>query len=520
MNTGKRIASMLIALMMVISMMLAGCGTAKDIPSEASQVASQEASGTANEATVAEEPALPSVKLIWYVLLPEQQDQDKVFAKASAYIKEKINADVEIRAFGWGNYQDKVKTSIAAAEEFDMMWIASWLVGYQDMANRGALLPIDSLLEKYAPGTKSFINEKIWNLTKIKEQIYGVPCYQIFTNQGGIWFKKELIEKYNFDTASVKKWSDVEPFLKMVKDGEKEITPLATNNQYAFYFMGDQTFPQYSKKLQYVGPHTQIYADDPTKVVSDVLDAGPMDLAIQSNKITRDWYQKGYVRQDLFSIKDLNPEIKAGKFACGFTTYKPGLDAELKDGYGFDVVAVPLGTPMLTSVQNTMLSISATSKNPERTMMLIELMMTDKYLFNLMANGIEGEHYIKTAENRISRVESNRYQPGMDWALGNTTLGYIIPGKPDDVYEMTKKINDEAEMDIMPGFSFDPEKVKNEKAALDALEKELVEPMSAGVLDPDKYYPIIVEKMKKSGIEAVKAEVQRQVDEYWAKNKK
>lgn len=516
MNSRKSIFTLLLAVMLVISMVISGCGASED----AQPSTSAEESSISNSTTVAQETALPPVKLIWYVLLPEQQDQEKVFAKANEYIKSKINADVEFRAFGWGNYEDKVKTAIAASEEFDMMWIASWMVKYQDMANRGALLPLDTLLDKYAQGTKSLMNQKIWDLSKVKDVIYGVPCYQIFSNQGGVWFKKELVDKYKFDTASVTKWSDVEPFLKMVKDGEKEITPLAANNQYLSYFQGDETFPQFSKKLQYVGPSTQIYADNPTKVLSDNLDDGAKDLLLQSYKAMRDWYLKGYVRKDLFSIKDVSAEIKAGKFACGFTTYKPGVEAELKDGYGFDVVAVPLGTPKLAAVQNTLLSISATSKNPERTMMLIEMMMMDKYLFNLMANGIEGEHYIKTGENRISRVESNKYQPGIDWALGNTTLGYIIPGKPDDVYELTKKINNEAELDIYPDFSFDPEKVKNEKAAIDAIVKELGEPMGAGVLDPDKYLPIMVEKMKKAGIEKVKVEVQRQLDEYLVKNKK
>ncbi len=521
MSKFKSRMSILLALLLGVSMLFAGCtsqeegsgnGTTTTTTTRADSEATTGDEGD-NQEESKDEPE--EVDLFWYQLLPEQRDHEMVMDKVKEYVKEKLNANLEIRSLGWGNYADKVTTAISANEKFDMLWIASWMVGYADMANKGALMPLDDLLNEYAPGTKSLLSDEKWELANVKGQIYGIPCYQIMASQGGIWFKKELAEKHGFDTSNVKTYSDLEAFMKTIKDNEPDITPLALKGNY-FHYM-DNTFPLWSKEVRYVGPQCQVYAEDPTKVLSDKLDPEPVDLLLKSYDIARAWYNKGYVRQDMLTIEDLNPEIKAGNYACGFCTYKPGIVGELNELYGFDVEVVPLGKPKIQSVTSTMLSISATSQNPERAMMLIELLNTDKYFYNLLANGIEGKHYVKTGDNRISRVEDNGYQPGLDWALGNTTLGYITPGKPDNVHEMTREINDNAEVEIMADFVFDPEKVKNQKAVIDSLTTEYANPLSVGVLDPDEYFPILVEKMKNAGLEELKAEVQRQVDAYWEK---
>ncbi len=524
MSKFKSRMSILLALLLGVSMLFAGCtsqeegsgnGTTTTTTTRADSEATTGDEGD-NQEESKDEPE--EVDLFWYQLLPEQRDHEMVMDKVKEYVKEKLNANLEIRSLGWGNYADKVTTAISANEKFDMLWIASWMVGYADMANKGALMPLDDLLNEYAPGTKSLLSEKKWGLARVKGQIYGVPCYQIFASQGGMWIKKEYADKYNIDASEIKTYKDIEEFLKIIKENEPDITPLgvkAADGNYAHYL--DDTFPMWSKPLNYVGPQCQVYDEDPATVLSDKLDPGPIELYLESCRITRRWYEEGYVREDILSIDDIDSEIKAGKYACGFAGYKPGGKASLEEKYGFEVEYIPLGAPEIQNITATMHSISATSKNPERTMMLIELINNDKYLYNLLTNGIEGKHYIKTDENRIARVENNGYQPGLNWALGNTLNGFLIPGQADDVHEMTRKINDEARVVVLADFVFDPEKVKNQKAALDALSKEYGQPMINGVIDPDEKFDEMVEKMKKAGLEEVKAEVQRQVDEYWEK---
>lgn len=518
----RGVLSICMALIFAIAMMLTGCSGANNQNATTSQKASVASSDQA--ASAATEPALPEVKLSYYMLLGAQQrDQDAVFAEANKYLKEKINATVDFIPLEWGNYEDKTKTMVAANDPFDVMWDAYWYPGtiaYSALAQNGTTLAIDDLLDKYAPNTKAAIPQNIWDLSRVNGKIYGVPCYQIMFSMYGMWVKKDLADKYGFNPADMKTYADLVPFMDKVKAGEPGITPILANTTYLWWF--DVGYgPQADVKYKTLSSPARCFVreDNPKTVVADT-DPERIQNALAQAKVAREWYEKGYVRKDMFSIKDIDAEAKTGKYAIGFGTYKPGGDAEYGEKVGFPLYFVPTQrkpTINKDSATATMLSISAGSKNPERAMMFIDLLTTDKYLFNLMANGIENKNYIKTGDNTISRVENNGYQPNMDWAMGNTFLAYITPGKSQSVIDDTMKMNSEAEIEIMTDWAANNDTIKNETAIFDSLWKQTGQPLMAGVLpDVENAYKAYMSKMEKAGMAKVKAEMQKQLDAYWA----
>jgi len=478
------------------------------------------AADTTTEA-VSEPPKLDPVKLVWYTIFNPQTDQDLVFAEFSKYSKETINAEVEVRPLDWGSYDQRLQTAAAAGEEFDLMWISDWMgVKYADFAaNKNAIIPLDELIDQYAPKTKAFISEKFWDNLKVNGKIYGVPCYQNFYRQKGMWVNKELADKYKFDPKSFKTYKDLEPFYDAILANEKDIIPLLENSGYMHWFdNGSGPVPDRGQVVQLAGSINglNVYASDPTKIVDAYKDPTLMEDTRLNIAAAREWYNKKYVRQDLLSIQDKSSEIKTMKYASGFNMIKPGVEVEFYDTNKFEVYFFPLSRPILSGVTATEFAISTTSKNPERSMMLIELLMNDAYAYNLICNGIEGKHYIKTADNRISRVERNGYQPNLNWALGNTLLAYLVPGQPDDLVDQVNAGNEAAEMSFMPDWTFNNEKVKNEVAATNPLEDEYLEPMWAGVLDYSEKYQEFQEKIMAAGHDAIAAEVQAQLDAYLA----
>ena len=62
---------------------------------------------------------------------------------------------------------------------------------------------------------------------------------------------------------------------------------------------------------------------------------------------------------------------------------------------GYISVDAPAGIAHLTTggITATMQAINRNSKNPERAMMLLELLNTDKDLYNLLNFGIKDKHY-------------------------------------------------------------------------------------------------------------------------------
>lgn len=521
----KRLVS---AIALVFALLLvsaaAGCTAPGATPTAAAATTEAATATSTPEASVEATPAIPEpAKLVWYTIFNPQKDQDAVFAAFNKYTKEQINAEVDIRPLDWGSYDQKLQTAAAAGEQFDLLWISDWMgVKYADFAaNKNAIIPLDDLLTQYAPKTKAFIADKFWNNMKIGDKIYGVPCYQIFYRQKGMWISKELADKHGFDPKTFKSYKDLEPFYDKLLANEKDIIPLLVNSGYMHWFDGN-TGPAPDRGLglcAQLGGGINAYSNSPATLVDEFKDPGLVEEIRLKIEAARQWYVKKYVRQDLLTIQDVNAEIKSKRYASGFNMLKPGGDVEFKDANGFEVYMIPLGNPVLSGVTATELAISATSKNPERAMMLIEMLMNDKYAYNLICNGIEGQHYIKTGENRISRVESNGYQPGLNWALGNTFLAYLVPGQPDDLNDQVKAGNDAAVPSFMPDWNFNTEKVKNEVAATDPLYNEYVNPLWAGVLEYSAKYQEYYNKVMAAGHDAIAAEIKAQFDAYLASHK-
>jgi putative aldouronate transport system substrate-binding protein len=320
----------------------------------------------------------------------------------------------------------------------------------------------------------------------------------------GIVFKKELVDKYKFDVSKVKKYTDIEPFLQMVKDNEPDIYPLQSTNGIAG---GNSEYAEIG--IQGFG----VKNGDPNfKVVSLV-----RTPEFKSNMLKiREWYQKGYARKDVATVSDLIPDLKAGKVACGVNTnVKPGVDSEMQAKYGYEFVSVPVEKPVLkkTSVLGTLNAISRTTKNPEKAMELLNLMNTDKELFNLIGFGIEGKHYTKTGENRVEPVKNSKYVTA-NWMFGNVFNSYLLPGQADNVWEETIKINNTAEKEPLFGFTMNLEPIKTYMAQINAVHKELGGPIGYGIVDPNVEFPKFLDKLARSGEEELIAEAQKQIDEW------
>ncbi|MFZ5987241.1 MAG: DUF3502 domain-containing protein, partial [Bacillota bacterium] len=199
------------------------------------------------------------------------------------------------------------------------------------------------------------------------------------------------------------------------------------------------------------------------------------------------------------------------------TSYNPSVEAMLSNQMGYDIVAVPLDTPFITKKDITyhMQAISSTSDNPERAMMFLELLNTDKYLYNLIAYGIEGTHYVRNSENVIT-AKNNSYGI-LPYSFGNRMLSYSFSIYPKTIDEDNKRFDNAAIISPLLNFTFDPEPVKDEIARITEVTEESEGPLFVGAVDPEIYLPKVIDKYKAAGLDKVMAEQQQQLDE-WRRN--
>ena len=151
-------------------------------------------------------------------------------------------------------------------------------------------------------------------------------------------------------------------------------------------------------------------------------------------------------------------------------------------------------------------------------MKFLELLNTDKEVFNLVSFGIEGKHYTWADDEHITCDTNSGYCPNSSWVFGNVFNAYPQVGQDADVWEKTKKMNDDAEKSPLMGISFDTSDVTLELAQCEKVQQlYLVSKINRAVGDPDTYWEEYRAELKKAGIDKVLECYQKQIDEFIAK---
>ncbi|WNQ11377.1 ABC transporter substrate-binding protein [Paenibacillus aurantius] len=484
--------TMVIALCSVFA--VTGCGKTS---SGATATESPNASAAPTDAGKKLDP----VELTWYY--PQNKanpDLKLVNDEVNKITKEKINATIKLQPVDFGTYEQKLNTVVAASEPVDIIWTSNWLFKFEENQKKGAFLALDDLLKTAGADLYKSLQKKFWDDASIGGKVYAVPNFQFSASRAGLVIQKRFVDKYKLDINSIKKIEDIEPFLKQIKEGEPGITPFGTTKGF------------YTGMLYGIDPKVPVYENDPNhKVLPDVTKEMKQNYALAHS-----WYTKGYINQDAATLKSAADAYNKGTTAVWFDwTGKPGSEVEFKAANaGNDVVLVPLSKAYFTGAASTLNAISRTSKNPERAMMFLQLVNTDKKLYNTLVYGIEGKHYTKTTGDFIKINQEAGYFTNTDWVFGNISNEYLPEGAPADKIAQTIKMNNEARVSPYNGFVFNSEPVKTELANMKAVQDEYSAALGSGTLDPEKNLPIYEQKLKAAGADKVVAEKQKQLDEW------
>ncbi len=520
MNRLRKGLRLLLVVILTIAIFGSACGKIAANPAtettateEATVKATEEATVSPTTTVTPTEEALKPVDLIWYTIGQPQDGQIAINDAMSEITKEKINATIRINTLGWGEYNDKMKMMIAAGEEFDLCFTSSWANPYVQGTKNGAFVELDELLAIHGQNINKQIPAKYFNAVKIDGKISAIPNYQIFAAVNGLMIKKDLVEKYNLDVQSIKKIQDLDSFFEKVKLGEPDLTPLFTRG-------GD--IPPFNLETGYkVDKATDswnlpIYYDnrgDDLKVVylEDIKER--RDIANQ----LRDWYKKEYIRKDEATIKDQAAERKSGKYAAYIASnITPTAQFGESKANGYDVIAVPIAPAIIntTYIIATLTAVSRTSKNPERAVMLYDLILENKELYNIVCNGIEGENYTKLDDIFIEPIADTGYAPDTDWVFGNQFNAYIKKGLPADIWEKTIALNESAEVSALLGFTYNTEALKNEIAQVEAIYEEYSAAIGTGTIDINEYEEEMKTKLNNAGLQKIIDDVQNQINEW------
>jgi putative aldouronate transport system substrate-binding protein len=462
------------------------------------------------------------VTLNWYMQGDKPADYDAVFAKVNEYLKEKINAEVNLNFLAWGDeWTNFFATQVAANEgDVDMVFTAAW-DGLNNHIAQGYLIPLNgdpdygNLLEEYGQGIIENIDPAFLSGNEIEGVLYGISCNKEVAANHGLIFNTELVEKYGFDLSTVKTIRDIEPMLEVIKANEPGLlAPFGTNDTGLGFFapfvlLAGDTYPAAQ------------YDDDRDATVINTYD-NPEWTELWT--VMYDWYNKGYINTDILaSGSTYEADYMAGLYFCIPQQMKPGKGAEQSvNGVASQEVVLTDTIIRTKDVGGSMIALVEGSQNPERSMAFINLLESDPYLLNMIVFGLEGTHY-EFADKEAGIIQtlpaSSGYSlKGNAWQFGNQLMNYVTTEEAPDKWQQFMNFNAEGRPVQSLGFNYivspDMMTILSNLTTVKAEYNGLF----VGQLDPAVYGPQYIEAMNAEGVAEFLADVQAQFDAWVAKN--
>jgi putative aldouronate transport system substrate-binding protein len=304
--------------------------------------------------------------------------------------------------------------------------------------------------------------------------------------------QKQFIDKYKLDVNSIKTYKDIEPFLKSIKDNEKDVIPFG---------MAQNSWGLYTDPNLVAADGLAVAYKKDDKAYTSISKIQQLQNKKDFFTTMHNWSKAGYINEDAPLLKNITDLKKKGKVAVSleFTTKPGGEVDEMANNGGNAVVYVPISDSYFTGVASAMQVISKTSKNPERALMIINLINTDKVLYNLIANGVEGKHYTKKDDKYIEPIKDSGYAPNVDWVFGNQFNAYLKGAQTADVWDKTIKLNQSAMVPASYGFDVNRDTIKSEVANVTAVDNEFQVALETGAVDPADQLQKYIDKLKAAG---------------------
>lgn len=479
------------------------------------------------------------VTLKWTMVGPAgQKDQTLVFEELNKKLKTYEgfeNIDLDISVVNASDYKQKFMLWQTSKEKMDI--VQTYCLDYGEYAKDGSFIELDDYIKK-SDDLKKSLPDFMWDYANVDGKMYYVPCYQILTNTDYSFVTpKKLADKY-LDIEKAQKvmneeatftdacWDVLEDYLgKLSEAGEIK--------------MGYQPLDSLTHVLQKgfvpVGSRFFMKKDDPNHTVY-YWDEVPE--RINSFKRISQLYKKGYIRSDIASAVGNDSDMVGNE--NGYTLWHGGLRVNedlkkssiesLEQKYNMELSYFMTKNYDFIPEGNAAggMAISTLSKNPDEAFKVIELVNTEKGkdFYNMLVYGIEGKHYNKLDDGFIEPIGyTNQANSSADyglWKWNNGNVKYAYPIKGEIIYgDKIDEVNtsDNVEVSPLSGFVMDTSNISTEIAQIDTVFEEYKDLNCGNRPDVETTYNEYMKKIKTAGMEKVKAELQKQVDEFF-KNKK
>ena len=548
----KRTICLLLAMIMVLSIVLAGCSKTAETPAADETPATTEPAETTDNTETPEapeetaEPALEQ-KTIQLMITGagKQANSDKVWAAFNEQLQQYVpNTTVEFIDISFDEYSEKFSQVLASGEGVDLAW-TGWLINKPQNIADGNLMPLDDLLAEYGQGIVDILGENVVEIHRnaADGKLYYLPSWQGLVGDRRGWLVVTEIAELAGDTwiedteAALNKWrnnysDNTEAFQAVLDQATKYLAAAKEAGKLGAGINTGRAFgwSMYNGMYSFLGvggAEIGITYCDGTFTVKDGVAGEHYKLYA---KTMADWYKEGYIRSDIMSVDTStlttpkNGEITDTTYVFSCDPYLTEADQEaaIADA-GMDMTYLPIEeNAYLILGGDTSYAIPYCADEPERAMMVLNAIYSQPDLYNTLIYGIEGEDYTKNADGTITTSYVGASPTADDsygiqrWIIGSCKNALINNGTDPNYYADLEALEETARVNPFLNFTFDRTNVEGICASILNVYYEYGPQIDNGVAGDnwEELYNNYMAARKDAGIEELVTEFQNQLNAY------
>jgi len=452
----KKLLAILLAAAMVIGLAACGNGDSTTSTNTSSSVTKESTTdaGTEDAGDTDSQAAIDTSEhvVITYMTTGDKPTgdvaatMDAMLEELNAILTEKVNAEIEIYHIPWTDYLTNYNLTLARMDgSVDLVGTASdWLDAWPNSKNGAFLELSEEMLKTYAPLTWATVPADNWELCKYEGEIYLMPedNYAQWVNHG-FSYRLDWAQEAGL-TNGVHSWADMTEYFRWVKenvdgiqipwdsDGTGQGTLvggyIASNTNYvsidgisASAMWGGTKDDLYTIYSPYVTETDLLVEFAEMMKEWDQIGVWKTDVLNNTTSTNRDDYRVGLVAAEQHHTQtwgDLVSRTVANKI------YETDPDAET----GFFYFGEESKNVVAMSITHGAMAISAGSKNPERALMVYDLLRNDLECYLLFCYGQQGVSWDLNDEGM--RITPEGYNSDTQNVNGMTNYWW---GRNDDI---------------------------------------------------------------------------------------
>lgn len=346
--------------------------------------------------------------------------------KLNAILTEKVNAELETYFISWTDYLANYNLTLAQMDgSVDLVGTSSdWLDSWPNAKNGAFLELSEEMLQTYAPQTWASVPADHWELCKYDGEIYLMPedNYAQWTNHGYIYRMDWAKEAGLAD--GVHSWEDMTAYWKYCKEAFPDLIALWDSDGTSYNAMAGGWIASHSDYVSIDGINAGAMwggrKDDLYTVYSPYVTE--TDLLVEFARLMKEWDEIGVWPTDVLNNTSMTEDMNADMYCIGQvaavqkhtemwtglvsalpqnTIYQEDPDADT----GFFYFGEEQGNVVELSITHGAMAVSAGSENPERALMVYDLLRNDPECHMLFCQGVEGVSYEVTEDGLMTKPE-------------------------------------------------------------------------------------------------------------------